>query len=78
METDAQAAFLREIGCDLVQGFGIHRPESLDAICFRYRNGKNEDNPALAEKRRLQANAYMLPFEPGTWLPGSESPAHQP
>ena len=32
VETDAQGAFLREVGCDVVQGFGVARPIEADDV----------------------------------------------
>ena len=40
VETAEQLDFAREIGCELVQGFYYHRPEPLDEILFRIRNGE--------------------------------------
>ena len=39
LETEEQLAFVRDIGCELVQGFYYHRPEPLEEILFRIRNG---------------------------------------
>lgn len=39
METEEQAGFLEEIGCELVQGYAFHRPESLEAILYRVKSG---------------------------------------
>ena len=40
METEEQAAFLEEIGCELAQGYAFHRPESLEAILYRIKSGE--------------------------------------
>lgn len=39
LEDERQLAFLKEIGCELVQGFYFYRPEPLDEILFRIRGG---------------------------------------
>ena len=39
VETQEQLDFIREIGCELVQGYYYHRPESLEMILFRIRGG---------------------------------------
>ena len=39
VETKEQLDFVREIGCELVQGFYFQKPESLDEILFRIRDG---------------------------------------
>ena len=40
METEEQAVFLEEIGCELVQGYAIHRPEALESIMYRLQSGE--------------------------------------
>lgn len=39
LETEEQLQFIREIGCELVQGFYYYRPEPLDEILFRIQGG---------------------------------------
>ena len=46
VETEEQLEFIKEIGCELVQGFYYHKPESLDEILFRIRSG---DLPNVCE-----------------------------
>ncbi len=38
LETEAQGAFLQEIGCELAQGFLFRRPEPLESILYRVRS----------------------------------------
>ena len=39
VETEEQLAFVREIGCELVQGYYYHKPEPLEEILFRLHAG---------------------------------------
>ena len=39
METEEQRQFLKESGCELAQGYLFHKPEPLDAMLYRKRNG---------------------------------------
>ena len=39
VENEEQLEFMRQIGCELVQGYYYHKPEPLDDILFRTRNG---------------------------------------
>jgi len=38
VETEDQLMFVKDIGCELAQGFFFHKPESLDEILFRIRD----------------------------------------
>ena len=40
METEEQRQFLLECGCELAQGYLFHKPEALDAMLYRRRNGQ--------------------------------------
>jgi len=42
VETDAQAAFLRVEGCDVLQGFGLARPLELDAATEQLRGRRSD------------------------------------
>ena len=39
VETEEQMAFVKKIGCELVQGFYLHKPESLDEILAKIQSG---------------------------------------
>jgi len=39
VETEEQAAFARQIGCELIQGYYYYRPQSLEDILIRVRDG---------------------------------------
>ncbi|MBQ6346399.1 MAG: EAL domain-containing protein [Clostridia bacterium] len=52
LETEAQLAFIREIGCELAQGFYFYRPESLDEILFRIHGGQKIKPCETEEERR--------------------------
>lgn len=51
VETESQAAFLKNIGCTMLQGFYFCRPISVEDIFERYRTGKQIgfENPAESE-----------------------------
>ena len=53
VETAEQLQFLREIGCDLIQGFYYYQPQSLGAISFKIHNG-NLPIPCETEEERMQ------------------------
>lgn len=39
VETEEQLEFVKEIGCELVQGYYYHKPEPLAEILFRKQAG---------------------------------------
>ncbi len=41
LETKDQLSFVKDIGCELAQGFYYHKPEPLDETLFRLGNGDN-------------------------------------
>ena len=51
IETPEQRAFLREIGCELSQGFLYRRPESLSTILFKIANGSIRPSCETPEER---------------------------
>ena len=52
LEDAEQLKFIREIGCELVQGFYFARPEPLDEILFRIRGGDKTKPCETPEERR--------------------------
>ena len=53
VETEAHLSFVKEIDCELAQGFYFHKPESLDDILLRIKNG---DSPKICETPKERAN----------------------
>ena len=59
VETKEQLNFVKEIDCELMQGFFYHKPESLDEILFRIRGGvpirmgESREEKAALERRWL-------------------------
>ena len=51
METNEQRAFLREIGCELAQGFLFQRPEPLESILLRRSQGHKSGPCETPEER---------------------------
>lgn len=52
MESEEQKQFLKQIGCELAQGFLFYRPESLDSILFRHSRGRFGGPCETPEERR--------------------------
>ena len=59
VETKEQLDFAKEIGCELVQGFYFQKPESLDEILFRIRNG-DSIRPCETPEEREEMNRKWL------------------
>ncbi len=55
VETEEQFAFVKEIGCELAQGFFFHKPESLDGILTRIHNG---ESPGICETAKERAEFF--------------------
>ena len=51
IETPEQRQFLRDVGCELSQGFLYRRPESLSAILFKIANGMIQPSTETPEER---------------------------
>ena len=49
LETEEHLAFVREVGCELAQGFYYHKPEPLDVIVSRF---KSHDAFSLCETQQ--------------------------
>ena len=57
VENEEQMQFLRDIGCELVQGYYYYRPEPLDEILFRIHGGmKVKDCETQEERAEYNAN----------------------
>ena len=59
METEYQRQFLREVGCELAQGFLFHRPEPLDAILYRRSRGQKSGPCETPEEREQHIKKWM-------------------
>ena len=51
METEEQRQFLLESGCELAQGYLFHKPEALDAMLYRHKNGQKPRPCETPEER---------------------------
>ncbi|MBO7519315.1 MAG: EAL domain-containing protein, partial [Clostridia bacterium] len=60
VETEEQFSFVKEIGCELAQGFYFHKPESLDGILNRIHNG---ESPKMCETPKERAEFNRKWFE---------------
>ena len=65
METEEHRDFLREIGCELAQGYLYHRPEPIDATFYRLDAGQPPRESETPEERERQIREW---FESGTAL----------
>lgn len=52
VENEEQIEFIREIGCELVQGFYYYRPESLDSQLYRIHGGQKVKPCETIEERK--------------------------
>ena len=59
METEEQRLFLREVGCELAQGYLFHRPEPLDAILYRRSKGQKSGPCETPEEREKQIHQWL-------------------
>ena len=59
METEAQRQFLREVGCELAQGYLFHRPEPLDSILYRHSRGQSNGGCETPEEREQHIRKWM-------------------
>ena len=59
METEAQRQFLREVGCELAQGYLFHRPEPLDSILYRHSKGQTSGACETPEEREQHIRKWM-------------------
>jgi EAL domain-containing protein (putative c-di-GMP-specific phosphodiesterase class I) len=63
METEEHLKFLKECGCELAQGFLFHKPEPLESMLYKRKNGQKpracetpEERDAMIQKWYLDAN----------------------
>ncbi len=59
METEAQRMFLKEIGCELAQGYLFHRPEPLEATFYRLDHGAKPGTVETPEERELLSREWF-------------------
>jgi len=58
LETDEQLSFIKEIGCELAQGFYYHKPEPLAETLFRIANGDSIKN-CETRSERIEMNKKL-------------------
>lgn len=63
LETKEQLSFVKEIGCELAQGFYFTKPESLDEILFRIKNGGSIKVCEPKEERELRNRRWLVNLE---------------
>ena len=63
IETPDQMQFLRDVGCELSQGFLYRRPESLNTILFKIANGSFRPSTETPEEREHFARFGTIPPE---------------
>ena len=51
METEEHQQFLKDCGCELAQGYLFHKPEPLDAMLYRRKNGQKPRPCETPEER---------------------------
>ena len=59
LETEEQLTFVKEIGCELAQGFYFTKPESMDEILFRIKNGGSIKVCEPREERELWKKKWL-------------------
>ena len=53
VETEEHVAFIKEIGCELAQGFYYYKPESPQSQLYRIRGGEPVKPCETPEERRI-------------------------
>ena len=64
VETEDQLKFVKEIGCELAQGFFFHKPQSLEEILFRIKDAskiKSCETPEDREKMNQKVIREVFP-----------------
>ena len=59
LETEEQGEFLRQIGCELAQGFLFRKPEPLDSILYRVRSHNFRLNCETADERAAHIREWF-------------------
>ena len=59
METEEQRQFLKESGCELAQGYLFHKPEALDTMLYRRRNGQKPRPCETPEEREAKIRKWF-------------------
>lgn len=73
IETPDQLQFLRDVGCELSQGFLYRRPESLNTILFKIANGSIRPSTETNEEReRFSKRFDPVPAEKPEPAPSKE------
>ena len=73
IETPDQRQFLRDVGCELSQGFLYRRPESLNTILFKIANGSIRPSTETMEERERFSRFDPILTDPSEPTPGKES-----
>jgi len=73
IETPAQQQFLRDVGCELSQGFLYRRPESLNTILFKIANGSIRPSTETQEERERFSRFDPLLMNQSEPAPAKES-----
>jgi diguanylate cyclase (GGDEF)-like protein len=59
VETEAQWAFLKEIDCEMAQGFYFYRPNPLEAAVYKIKLAKRAHNFETGEERRRECADWL-------------------
>ena len=59
METEEQLEFLKECGCELAQGYLFHKPEALDTMLYRRKNGQKPRPCETPEERDAKIRQWF-------------------
>ena len=59
METEEHRRFLQESGCELAQGYLFHKPEALDSMLYRRKNGQKPRPCETPEEREEKIRKWF-------------------